>query len=168
MADIFTTSKRSQLMASIRSQGNLSTEQRMLSILRANKMRGWRRHIRLTLRGPNPPVQHGHLRPDFVWKRERLALFLDGCFWHGCRRHGHIPLTRSAFWSAKLERNMERDRAVSRALRKAGWTVVRIWEHDLKDEANTVHKMFKAFARTARNRSVRSNQHRRVSCSSDP
>ena len=70
-------------------------------------------------------------KPDFTFRRERVAVFVDGCFWHGCPRHGTMPAGNRAFWQAKLARNAERDRAVTRALRKAGWKVLRIWEHDL-------------------------------------
>ena len=68
---------------------------------------------------------------DFVFRRERVAVFVDGCFWHGCPKHGTMPAGNRAFWKAKLARNAERDTLVTRALRKAGWTVLRIWEHDL-------------------------------------
>jgi DNA mismatch endonuclease (patch repair protein) len=68
---------------------------------------------------------------DFTFRRERVALFVDGCFWHGCPKHGTMPAGNRAFWKAKLARNTARDRTVTRALRQAGWTVLRIWEHDL-------------------------------------
>jgi DNA mismatch endonuclease (patch repair protein) len=68
---------------------------------------------------------------DFVFRKERVAVFVDGCFWHACPRHGTMPAGNRAFWNAKLARNTERDGLVTRSLRKAGWTVLRIWEHDL-------------------------------------
>ena len=65
---------------------------------------------------------------DFVFRRERVAVFVDGCFWHACPRHGTMPAGSRAFWQAKLARNTERDAQVTRALRMAGWRVVRVWE----------------------------------------
>jgi DNA mismatch endonuclease, patch repair protein len=116
MADVFTPQRRSAIMALIRSTGNASTEQRLVRLLRANGFKGWRRG--LPLLGS----------PDFVWKRERLVLFVDGCFWHGCPRHGRAPRSRVAYWTAKLARNARRDRKVTRMLRAKGWTVLRVWE----------------------------------------
>jgi DNA mismatch endonuclease (patch repair protein) len=75
------------------------------------------------------------VRPDFVWRRERVALFVDGCFWHGCPWHGTKPASNKVFWRTKLARNRERDRLVSRTLRRAGWQVVRVWEHVLPKAA---------------------------------
>ncbi len=116
MADVFTSELRSAIMARVRSKGNASTEQRVVRLLRAYRLRGWRRGTKL----PGSP--------DFVWWRERVVLFVDGCFWHGCPRHGETPRSRVAYWTAKLARNAKRDRAVSRALRGMGWVVVRVWE----------------------------------------
>jgi DNA mismatch endonuclease, patch repair protein len=75
------------------------------------------------------------VRPDFVYTAQRLAVFMDGCFWHSCPEHGTSPGTNSAYWSMKLERNRTRDRAVNEALREAGWRVMRIWEHEQADAA---------------------------------
>jgi len=80
------------------------------------------------------------VRPDFVWRKEKVALFVDGCFWHGCRWHGTKPASNRSFWQEKLARNRERDRLVSRRLRKAGWRVVRVWEHVLPRAARDVRE----------------------------
>ena len=72
------------------------------------------------------------VRPDFVFPKLRLAVFVDGCFWHGCPRHFTRPKSRQAFWDAKILGNKQRDRLVNRTLRKAGWRVLRIWEHELR------------------------------------
>ena len=119
MADIFTKAKRSAVMSAIRSRGNRGTELRMIALFRMHGITGWRRGV----------VLFG--KPDFVFRKERVAVFVDGCFWHACPRHGTMPRGNRAFWKAKLARNAERDREVSRALRKAGWTVLRVWEHAL-------------------------------------
>jgi DNA mismatch endonuclease (patch repair protein) len=75
------------------------------------------------------------VRPDFVFTRSRVAVFVDGCFWHGCPDHGTTPKANSHYWGPKLARNQERDRLVNAALQHAGWAVVRIWEHEAPDRA---------------------------------
>jgi len=146
MPDIFTKAKRSAVMAAIRSRGNRATELRMVALLRAHGIHGWRRQQQLrilesgTRNGKGRRAPAGSLRTphsafrvstDFVFRRERVAVFIDGCFWHCCPKHGTMPAGNRAFWKAKLSRNVERDRRVTRLLRKAGWKVLRIWEHDL-------------------------------------
>ena len=125
MADILSRAKRSALMASVRSVGNASTELRMVALLREHRITGWRRGA------PLPG------KPDFIFRAERVAVFVDGCFWHGCPRHGRTPKSRVAFWTAKLARNTQRDRAVSRVLRTAGWMVLRVWECALNRSRRT-------------------------------
>jgi len=119
MADVFTKAKRSAVMALIRSRGNRATELRLIALMREHGITGWRR---------NAPVFG---KPDFVIRTAKLAVFVDGCFWHGCPRHATKPANNREFWMAKLARNAQRDRAVTRALRASGWTVLRVWECDL-------------------------------------
>jgi DNA mismatch endonuclease (patch repair protein) len=69
------------------------------------------------------------VRPDLVFPRQRVAVFVDGCFWHSCPEHGSRPRANSHYWEGKLERNRRRDEAVNAALEAHGWDVVRIWEH---------------------------------------
>ena len=116
MPDVFTKAKRSAVMSLIRSGGNRATELRLIALMRAHGITGWRRNARV------------FGKPDFVFRRERVAVFVDGCFWHGCSRHGTQPANNRAFWKAKLARNAQRDRDVTRALRAGGWRVLRIWE----------------------------------------
>ncbi|UGT64897.1 very short patch repair endonuclease [Nocardia asteroides] len=79
------------------------------------------------------------VRPDIVFTARKLAVFVDGCFWHACPVHGRRPTTNEWYWSPKLQRNIDRDQRVSGALRAAGWRVVRIWEHEpLPDAVATV------------------------------
>jgi DNA mismatch endonuclease (patch repair protein) len=74
-------------------------------------------------------------RPDIVFTRKRVAVFVDGCFWHVCPEHGRQPRSNSAYWDAKLSRNASRDRETDADLEAAGWTVVRVWEHERPEDA---------------------------------
>ena len=121
MADVFSKRKRSQIMAAIRSHGNKDTELKLATILRTYHITGWRRQQ------PLPG------KPDFVFPKQRLAVFVDGCFWHGCPKHGRKPDTNRRYWLPKLLRNKKRDQTVSRQLRAAGWRVLRIWAHRLSN-----------------------------------
>lgn len=75
------------------------------------------------------------VRPDIVFTRAKLAVFVDGCFWHCCPIHGRQPAKNTAYWSPKLQRNVERDRAQTALLENNGWTVLRFWEHEPVAEA---------------------------------
>jgi DNA mismatch endonuclease (patch repair protein) len=75
------------------------------------------------------------VRPDFVFRERRVAVFVDGCFWHACPRHGTKPKGNAAFWRAKFRGNIARDRRDTRNLRRSGWRVVRLWEHELRAKA---------------------------------
>ena len=75
---------------------------------------------------------YGKCRIDFAIPSIKLAIFIDGCFWHNCPNHGHIPKTNMSYWVPKLERNKKRDKLVNKSLKDASWTVLRIWEHELK------------------------------------
>jgi len=129
MADVFSKKKRSQVMATIRSKGNKDTELKLVSIFRAHRITGWRRNQKL----PG--------KPDFVFRRERIAVFVDGCFWHGCRWHCRMPKSRCDFWKPKITRNKARDREVGRALRKQGWRIVRFWEHSLGEPIKVLARL---------------------------
>jgi len=110
---------RSALMSRIRSRGNKKTEMALACLLKANHITGWRRQ------------QAVFGKPDFLFRAHRLALFVDGCFWHGCPRCYRRPKSNRKFWDAKCARNRERDRRVNRELRRRGWRILRIWEHEL-------------------------------------
>ena len=79
-------------------------------------------------------------RPDIVFGRQRVAIFVDGCFWHGCPLHYSKPLTRSNFWDKKLRDNLSRDRKQTLELESQGWTVIRVWEHDITHSMDTIIK----------------------------
>lgn len=78
------------------------------------------------------------IRPDVVFTRARVAVFLDGCFWHGCPEHGSAPKTNRAYWQPKIARNRERDDQADRLLTESGWVVVRIWEHESLEQATSL------------------------------
>ena len=106
-------------MSRIRGKGNKATEVALAKRFRANGITGWRRHFDIVG------------KPDFAFPKHKLAVFVDGCFWHGCPKHGVQPKGNRQFWLTKLEANKARDRKVNRLLRSNGWHVLRIWEHDL-------------------------------------
>jgi len=122
-------------MSRIRGRGNKATEIALAKFFRRNQITGWRRH------------QKVFGKPDFVFPKLKLAVFVDGCFWHGCPRCYSAPKSNRAFWKNKISRNRERDRLVARTLRRSGWQVIRIWEHDLagKNEIQLARRILRAF-----------------------
>ena len=120
MADIFTTEKRSQVMKQVKSKGNKSTEIKIIDYFKEKHITGWRRNYKAK----------GH--PDFVFPEQRIALFIDGCFWHGHDCRNTKPVTNTGFWDSKRQYNMEHDQIITRLFEKRGWTVIRIWECELK------------------------------------
>lgn len=120
MADVFDAEKRSDVMRRIKSSGNKATELALAQLLKQGRITGWRRNRKV------------YGKPDFVFPRHRIAVFVDGCFWHACPLHGRVPVSNRAFWMEKLDKNRRRDRLVTRRLRNNGWMVIRIWQHDLR------------------------------------
>jgi DNA mismatch endonuclease (patch repair protein) len=119
MSDVHNKAERSYNMSRIRGSGNASTELRFIGAMRSANITGWRRKYKL------------FGSPDFVFPKRRLAIFVDGCFWHGCPMHSTVPMNNQPFWKRKLEANKRRDRVVDRVLRAKGWRVFRVWEHEL-------------------------------------
>jgi DNA mismatch endonuclease (patch repair protein) len=107
-------------MAAVPSE-RTSLEQRLASAMWAVGVRGWRRRTRVEAS-----------RPDFVFTRQRVAVFADGCFWHGCPHCARRPTANADYWHRKLDRNLERDSEQSKRLKAAGWTVVRFWGHEIQ------------------------------------
>ncbi len=129
MPDVFTKEKRSQVMSRIRGKGNKDTEMVMFQILRSNHISGWRRN----------QVVLG--KPDFIFPNQKVALFVDGCFWHGCPKHSNMPQNNREFWEKKLQGNKDRDKYVTRTLRRADWKVIRVWEHELTNSDRVVKRI---------------------------
>lgn len=136
MADVFTKAKRSEVMSRIRGRGNKATELAMMRLFRQHHISGWRRH---------QPVFG---KPDFVFRKLKVAVFVDGCFWHGCAKHSKVPLNNRPFWDNKLKANKRRDRLVIHTLKSQGWRVLRVWEHDLvhKNEPKLLGRIRRLFA----------------------
>lgn len=106
-------------MSRIRSHGNKETELALARLFRLHRITGWRRHA---------PIFG---KPDFVFRKEGLVIFVDGCFWHNCPKHSNMPVNNRDFWRKKLGGNKRRDKLVTKTLEQQGWIVIRIWEHDL-------------------------------------
>lgn len=120
MADVFDKDQRSQIMQKVKSHGNKSTEMKLISVFSANGISGWRR---------NYPVK-GH--PDFVFLKEKIAVFVDGCFWHGHDCRNTRPSDNQDYWQKKREHNIKHDKEVTAMFEKRNWRVLRIWECELK------------------------------------
>jgi DNA mismatch endonuclease, patch repair protein len=117
--------KRSLTMAAISGKHNKSTELRLRMALVAAGVTSWKMHA-TELPG----------KPDFYFKKAKLAIYVDGCYWHGCPKCGHIPKTRAAFWKAKIKRNKVRDKMNVLKLKKLSINCLRIWEHELGYKIN--------------------------------
>lgn len=120
MADTFSKETRSRIMRAVKSRGNLSTEVALVLAFKRKGMKGWRRNYNICG------------RPDFVFREKKIAVFADGCFWHGHGCRNVAPKANSAYWSAKLRNNKKRDKRVSALLKEKGWRVFRIFECKIK------------------------------------
>jgi DNA mismatch endonuclease (patch repair protein) len=123
--DSVSPEKRSEIMRAVKGRGNMDTELVLIRLLRQNKITGWRR---------SQPIFG---KPDFIFPKHELAIFVDGCFWHGCSEHCRMPKGNRAYWKQKIASNKARDRLVNRTLRAQGWRALRIWEHELAKHHET-------------------------------
>lgn len=121
-------------MSRVRGRHNKATEETLKSLFRQHRIAGWRRGSGV------------FGKPDFVFPKKRLAVFADGCFWHSCPKHRSQPANNKAFWSAKLARNRARDTLVNRTLKKAGWKILRVWQHELlrRNQQNLIRRVQRA------------------------
>lgn len=120
MADIFSKKKRSEIMSKVRSKDS------KIEVEFRKKL--WKVGFRYR---KNSTKYFG--KPDIVLPKYKTVIFIDSCFWHGCKKHGSMPQTRKRFWEAKIERNKQRDKEVNKYYKKSDWKIFRIWEHDLND-----------------------------------
>lgn len=102
-----------------------------MAIFRKYGVIGWRRHL------PLPG------KPDFTFSRQRVVVFVDGCFWHGCGKHLRLPKNNHEYWQQKISRNINRDKITKRTLSRGGWKVLRVWEHELKNEPILMRKIMR-------------------------
>ena len=140
MSDIFDKNRRSEIMSHIKSSHNASTEEKLIAVFCAYGFKGWRRKYKI------------YGKPDFVFHRQKVAVFVDGCFWHGHDCRNTRPKQNEEFWRQKISRNMKRDEAVTKHLEKLGWMVLRIWECELKKK--NVEKLLARFESVGLRRSA--------------
>jgi DNA mismatch endonuclease (patch repair protein) len=119
MADTVSKKKRSEIMSKVRSKDSKIEVDFRKAI--------WKAGFRYR---KNPTKYFG--KPDIVLPKHKTAIFIDSCFWHGCKRHCRLPSARRKYWTAKIERNKERDKEVNRHYKKIDWKLVRVWEHETK------------------------------------
>ncbi|MBI4685796.1 MAG: very short patch repair endonuclease [Nitrospirae bacterium] len=127
--------QRSRIMASVKSRDAKSTELKFISLLKEKGITGWRRNYPLTG------------KPDIVFSRFKIAVFIDGCFWHGCPHHCRMPSSNVNYWNNKIEKNKIRDKKITKALKMKGWQVIRIWEHEIK--TGKLHQKLKRIKKPA-------------------
>ena len=122
MSDFFSKEKRSEVMKAVKSKNTKTTELRLITIFKELHITGWRRTY--PLKG----------KPDFVFPKKRIVVFVDGCFWHGHDCRNVTPKANHEFWDKKRNYNKLHDEDVNRVLIKKDWQVIRIWECELKKQ----------------------------------
>lgn len=126
MVDVHTPEQRSKNMSAIKAK-NTKPEIQLRKLL-------WSSGLRYRLKNKLPG------KPDLVFPSKKLAIFVDGCFWHQCPSHFKMPATRTDFWDKKIKFNIARDKVVNAQLQELGWTVLRFWEHEVKQTSDKVIK----------------------------
>jgi DNA mismatch endonuclease (patch repair protein) len=129
MADTFTKDQRSQIMRQVKSSRNKSTEIRLIQLFKNLSIKGWRRNYKI------------FGKPDFIFPEVRIAIFIDGCFWHGHNCRNTKPKDNQEYWTQKINRNIQRDNIVNEHLTNKGWTVIRLWECELKDREILIERL---------------------------
>lgn len=132
MGDRVDKETRSRVMSTVRNK-NTRLEEKLVGILEGAGIGGFTRYLK------NLPGT-----PDIAFESEKVVVFLDSCFWHGCPQHLRRPGSNQAYWEAKIEKNIERDKRQRDELRHMGWSVLRVWEHDLKEPAGVVSEVSRA------------------------
>lgn len=124
MSDVFSKEKHSEIMGKVKSNKNKSTELKLIKYFKDNNIKGWRRNYKI------------FGKPDFVFLKKKIAIFTDGCFWHGHNCRNTKPRNNAEYWTKKIARNIERDKKVTERLAVLGYKVIRIWECELKTPQN--------------------------------
>lgn len=134
MNDVFNERMRSNIMRAVKSKNPKSTELALIKLFKENHITGWRHSYNVK----------GH--PDFVFLEKRIAIFVDGCFWHGHDCRNTRPADNSEYWAKKRARNMQHDKEITQLFERRGWTVIRIWECELskKNIAQTLQRIMTA------------------------
>ena len=127
MTDVLTQEQRKLNMSRIRAK-NTGPEVKLRKMLFVEGIRGYRIHYKL----PG--------KPDIVFTKKKIAIFIDGCFWHKCPVCFQEPETRKEFWMKKIQSNIDRDKKVNEQLKDEGWTVMRFWEHDVRKNPESIVK----------------------------
>ena len=120
MTDVFTPEQRSRIMSRVKSKNNKSTELKLIKYFKELSIHGWKRNYRVI----------GH--PDFVYLNKKIAIIVDGCFWHGHDCRNTRPSSNQEYWEQKIQQNVKRDKNVTKRFEDRGWRVIRIWECELK------------------------------------
>ncbi len=124
MSDNLKPEDRRKTMQAVKGKGT-KLEKRLWAMLAGMRLQGWKKNVD-TIIG----------KPDVVFSVQQIAVFIDGCFWHGCPHcHRKLPKTNRRYWERKIKRNIELAQLHKKQLQKNGWTVVRIWEHEMADTA---------------------------------
>lgn len=122
MSDNLKPDDRKRTMQAVKSRGT-KLERRLVAMLAGMGIRGWKKNVASIIG-----------KPDIAFPEQKIAIFVDGCFWHGCLHcHRKLPKTNRAYWKRKIKRNVELAEFYNEQLNKAGWTVIRIWEHEIND-----------------------------------
>ena len=132
MSDTVSKKKRSEIMSNVKSKDS-KIEISFRKVL-------WKRGFRYS---KNSSKYFG--KPDIVLLKYKTVIFIDSCFWHGCKKHCRIPAVRKKYWAGKIARNKERDKEVSKYYKKQNWKIFRIWEHDLLSKTDKIFKKITGF-----------------------
>jgi DNA mismatch endonuclease (patch repair protein) len=132
MADNFSHEQRSDIMRQVKSRGNKSTELKLIQYFKIAGIIGWRRSYKI------------FGKPDFAFPKWKIAVFVDGCFWHGHSCRNTIPKDNEIYWQEKIRKNKNRDSRVNDTLLAKGWYVIRVWECELKN-IEFLNKLFSMF-----------------------
>jgi len=124
---------RSQIMSNVRSKNNKTTEWKFRAALIRNGYRGWK---------VRPKIDFS---PDFIFQNKKIAIFIDGCFWHGCRKCKKIPSSNHNYWFQKIKNNRKRDKKANNDLKCDGWIVLRFWEHEIKNRKDYLLRLKSLF-----------------------